>query len=327
MCRIDNRESATQTYLEIVRPFTHEDIARSWRLTLTTLALVMGCLYFTFSQWPLPVRMVASVLMGLMMMRVFVIYHDYEHDAILRHSRIAKILMSVVSIMFLRPPAEWRRSHDFHHRHNARLSTADVGSFPLKTTEQWASMTPSQRFGYKVVRSPLVIVFAYVTCFVLEAVKKLFAPGWSLRIQSALVLALHASLLVICARAGWDVFLLSMIVPYLMACCVGVYMFYVQHNFEGALFKSEEEWDFGFAAMKSSSCLDCGPVAHWFSANIGYHHIHHLNHRIPFYRLPEAMEALSKVYKPTFVKLTPREIQRALKLKLWDAKNQQMVGY
>jgi len=113
----------------------------------------------------------------------------------------------------------------------------------------------------------------------------------------------------------------------MLACAAGVYMFYVQHNYEGVIFKSEEEWDFGFAAMYGSSCLKCGPIAHWFTANIGYHHIHHLNHRIPFYRLPEAMKALSPFYTPVFVGLMPRDIIQALSLKLWDTEHQRMVGY
>jgi omega-6 fatty acid desaturase (delta-12 desaturase) len=317
-----------RTLIEATRPFTVEDRARSWKLTLSTLLLAGLALGMAAGDFPMFLRIPMSLLAGVIMTRVFVIYHDYEHGAIFRGSPVGSWLMASVGILFLRPPAEWRRSHNFHHQNNARLSTASVGSFPLKTLKQWTQeMTPGQRLGYRVIRHPLVIVFAYITVFVLEAFKKLFFPGWSLRLQSALAIAIHATILALAVRSGWDTLLLGVIIPYIVASAFGAYLFYVQHNFEGALFKSEEEWDYGFAALKSSSCLRGGPLLHWFTANIGYHHIHHLNHKIPFYRLPEAMAALPQLQKPVFVTLSLSDIRKSLSLKLWDSDAQQMVGY
>lgn len=319
--------SPLQDMLAATRSFATEDIRKSWIAVLVVLACDALAIRLTLADWPLGIRIFASVAFALLMVRTFVIFHDYEHGAILRNSRAADVLMTLVGMTFLRSPAEWRRSHNFHHSNNAKLATSSVGSFPTKTTAEWAGMTPKQKLGYKIVRSPWVIVFAYVTCFLLEGLKKIFSRDWTLRLQALFAVSLHVALLGVAARAGASTLLLSVVVPYSIACALGAYLFYVQHNFVGVGFKSEEEWTYDYAALKSSSCLSCGPIVHWFTANIGYHHIHHLNHKIPFYRLPEAMKAHAFLREPVFVKLTLNDIRASLRLKLWDAEKREMVGF
>lgn len=319
--------SPLQDMMAATRSFVAEDVRKSWTEILVVLACDLAALRLTLNDLPLGVRVLASVALALLMVRTFVIFHDYEHGAILRNSRIADVLMPVVGMAFLRSPAEWRRSHNFHHGHNAKLATSSVGSFPTKTTAEWAAMTPKQKLGYKIVRSPWVIVFAYVTCFLLEGLKKIFSSDWTLRIQALVAILIHATLVWVAARQGVSTLILSVLVPYFIACAVGAYLFYVQHNFVGVGFKSEEEWTYDYAALKSSSCLSCGPIVHWITANIGYHHVHHLNHKIPFYRLPEAMKAHAFLQEPVFVKLTLKDIRASLRLKLWDAEKCEMVGF
>jgi omega-6 fatty acid desaturase (delta-12 desaturase) len=115
--------------------------------------------------------------------------------------------------------------------------------------------------------------------------------------------------------------------PLNIAFIAGTYLFYAQHNFEGVKLRGRHEWEFTRAALESSSYMPMGPAMRWFTGNIGYHHVHHLNSRIPFYRLPEAMAAIPELQHPGETRLRPRDVFACLSLKLWDAEAQQMVPF
>jgi omega-6 fatty acid desaturase (delta-12 desaturase) len=316
-----------EALMSALKPYAVEDRKKSWSLTLTTLALIALSVRLTLPDLPLAIRIFASIMTALTMSRSFILYHDFMHGAIFRDSRLGGAMMSFVGTMMLRPPADWRRSHNFHHAHNTQFATASVGSFPIKTVDEYAACTESQKRTYRIIRSPLVIVFGYITCFVLESFKKLFFREDGLSKQALITLTLHFTLMYICAQRGWDVLVLTFLFPYFASCGIGTYLFYIQHNFEGARFRPDAEWDFEFAALNSSSCLRCSPISHWFSGNIGYHHIHHLNHKIPFYRLPEAMKAIPELQHPTFVDLKIGTILRTLSLKLWDPRQSKLITF
>jgi omega-6 fatty acid desaturase (delta-12 desaturase) len=122
-------------------------------------------------------------------------------------------------------------------------------------------------------------------------------------------------------------FFWAMLLPHAIACALGSYMFYAQHNFPGMQLRPRTEWSFTDSALRASSYMRLGPVMQWFSGNIGYHHVHHLNPTIPFYRLPEAMAAIPELRQPVTTSLWPRDVVACLRLKLWDHAEQQMVGY
>jgi omega-6 fatty acid desaturase (delta-12 desaturase) len=125
---------------------------------------------------------------------------------------------------------------------------------------------------------------------------------------------------------GWWGLLLTFFVPYFIADAVGSYLFYAQHNFPTVSFNDNAGWTYDKAALESSSFMKTGPIWSWFTANIGYHHIHHLNARIPFYRLPEAVRAIPELSNPRTTSLHPMEVIRCLRLKVWDVESQRMVG-
>ena len=114
--------------------------------------------------------------------------------------------------------------------------------------------------------------------------------------------------------------------PHFIASAIGAYLFYAQHNFPGVSFSDNEGWTYEKAALESSSYLRTGRIMAWFTGNIGYHHVHHLNARIPFYRLPEVLRAIPELQEPKTTSLHPAEIVRCLRLKVWDVDEQRMVG-
>jgi len=120
----------------------------------------------------------------------------------------------------------------------------------------------------------------------------------------------------------------AFLLPNLISHALGAYLFYAQHNFPTAHIQAREEWTFVRAALESSSYMQLGPVMRYFTGNIGYHHVHHLNHRIPFYRLPEAMAGIPELQNPRgMTSLAPRDVLACLRLKLWDPAAGRLVPF
>jgi len=120
---------------------------------------------------------------------------------------------------------------------------------------------------------------------------------------------------------------LGLLMPMAIITCLGSYLFYAQHNFPGVIRRDGSDWDHVHAALCSSSYMKMGPVMNWFTGNIGYHHVHHLNAKIPFYRLPEAMAGLEELQTPVVTTLTLRDIVGCLRLKLWDPEQSRLVTF
>ena len=126
---------------------------------------------------------------------------------------------------------------------------------------------------------------------------------------------------------GWQAAVLGVLLPDFVATASGSYLFYAQHNFPGMQIRGRREWEYTFAALHSSSMFDMNPVMHWLTGNIGYHHVHHLNHRIPFYRLPEAMAAMPELQNPHRTSWAPRDVAACLKFHIWSPEDGRMLPY
>ncbi|CAN5233894.1 fatty acid desaturase [soil metagenome] len=309
------------------RPFVQENRAKSWWVTLSTLALMLGALAGTFWNVNVYAKILCSLLSGLLIVRMFVIYHDFEHRAILHGSPVASILMTVFGLYVLAPTSIWKRSHDYHHKHNSKLFSASIGSYPIMTKEKYLALKPSDRRLYLFTRHPLTIFLGYFTMFIYGMCIRSFRVNPSKHIDSFFALILHIAALIFTTWfLGWETLLLTWVIPFIIACGIGSYLFYAQHNFPGVTFRENIEWSYEHAAIESSSFLKLNPVMNWFTANIGYHHIHHINARIPFYRLPEAMERIPELREAKTISMSPRDIWKCLRLKIWDPEKQKMIA-
>jgi len=261
------------------------------------------------------------------MVRLFVIYHDQQHHAILPKSKLAGIFMRLFGICFICPSAVWRRSHDYHHTHNCKLRSANIGSFPIMTREQYRQTPTRERVLYLFMRHPLTIMFGYVSVFLFGMVILPFFDAPRKNADSVPALLLHVGIAVLLiVYFGWFAWVLTMLIPFLTSCALGSYLFYAQHNFPGVILKDNQGWTYEGAALESSSFLKTNRIMAWFTGNIGYHHIHHLNHRVPFYRLPEVYRAIPELRQARTTSLHPLDIIRCLRLKVWCVETQQMVG-
>ena len=319
-----------RTASELVRatkPFAREVRWLSWWHFWSTLVALAGLLALACLDVPWWGRLPVSILAGLTMVRMFVIYHDYQHGTILGNSRLAAVVLAVYGLLLLAPRSIWRHTHNHHHRHNGRLHATGIGSFPLMTTQAFARAGRLRRFGYVLSRHPLTILAGYATIFLYGMC---LYPLWFRPRQhadAALALLLHAALVTVLAAVAPALLLWTLLLPLGVATALGSYLFYAQHNFPGARFQEGCDGDYAATALAGSSYIPMNPALRWFTGNIGYHHVHHLNARIPFYRLPEAMAGLEELQSPGVTTLSPLGVYRCLRLKLWDPERQRLVNF
>ena len=314
--------------LKATLPFATESVSESWWQVLSTFALLVLVLTAAGLAPGWPLRTALSLLGALLMVRSFITYHDFMHGAILRHSLAARVLFQIYAAFALTPSASWRKSHNYHHGHVGQIAGSGIGSFPVMTTRMWRDATPAQRISYRIERHPLTVLFGYVTIFLLNicVLPLLSAPAkhW----DSAVSLIAHGGLIaVLWVFGGFDTAFFVVLLPMSVASALGGYLFFAQHSFKRMIVLSPEAWSFYRAALESSSYLQLNRVMQWFTGNIGYHHIHHLNVRIPFYRLPEAMAAIPELQSPPTTSLALREIVGCFQSNLWDEDRQRMVSY
>jgi omega-6 fatty acid desaturase (delta-12 desaturase) len=310
------------------KPFAHDVTLRSWWVILSTLTLLVAAVVGTIWNFHPLAQVVCSVLTGLLVLRIFVIYHDQQHHAILPKSQLAEWLMRGVGIISLSPSSIWRASHNHHHNHNSKLKGSHIGSFPIMTKDNFIKSSPGKRRLYLFVRHPLTILFGYVFVFLFGMVIYPFFNHPKKHFDCLIAFIVHVAIgtALFLFGGGVSAVLLTLVGPLFIASAIGSYLFYAQHNFPGVSFTDNEGWTYEKAALESSSCMKTSAIMGWFSANIGYHHIHHLNSKIPFYRLPEVIRSIPELQAPKTTSLSPVDIYRCLSLKVWCVETQQMVG-
>jgi len=321
-------DTAQKILINATREYAIEVRSLSWWHTISTLLLVMCAISMTFLLPAWPFGVITSVIAGLLLVRCFILYHDFMHGAILRKSEWANPVFSLLGLYILTPKRVWKETHNYHHAHTAKIATSHIGSFKMVTTHMWKRMNCWQRLNYRFIRHPFNFIFALFTVFAVGMCLSSFRRDMRKHWDSLLALVLHIIIAVTVIRiAGADKYFLGILLPLMLAATIGAYLFYAQHNFPDTHVKPMNEWNYVYAAMHSSSYMKMGPLLRWITGNIGYHHVHHLNAQIPFYRLPEAMAAIPELQKPPATSLKPRDIYRCLQLKLWDPEKGQMVGY
>jgi omega-6 fatty acid desaturase (delta-12 desaturase) len=188
-------------------------------------------------------------------------------------------------------------------------------------------MSGRQKFEYLAIRHPLTIALGYFSMFIFGMCITSFISSPRKHFDSLIALVIHITLSVLlCLFLGWQIWFCLFFLPFLIAFAMGAYLFYAQHNFPGVSFSDNKEWAYEKAAMESSSYMVMGPVMSWLTGNIGYHHIHHLNSKIPFYRLPEVMTHFKELQTCKRTSLKFSEIYACLRLKIWDQDKKKMIG-
>src|ERR1019366_10554087 len=231
------------------KPYAVDSSTRSWWHILSTGCLLAVALAGTLWNFNLAGKLVCSVLAGLLYLRFFVIYHDQQHEAILPRSRLAEGLMRAFGILILSPSSVWRSSHNHHHNHNSKLRGSHIGSFPIMTKEQFLKSDRLTRIKYLFMRHPLTIVFGYLTVFLQGMCIYPFFNDPKQHFDCLIAIIVHLTVAALLTYFfGWPALLLAQTIPALIACGIGTYLFYAQHNFTSVSFKDKSGWTYEKAA-------------------------------------------------------------------------------
>lgn len=312
--------------LDASQHYAKDDKVRSWWSIIEVTAIIALLEYGALYAPHLALRIVASVFAGLMVVRGFIIFHDYQHKAILRGSKLAEWYFAAYGHLVLTPPKVWKETHNYHHAHNAKIVGSHVGGFVVVTTAMWEKMSATEQRTYKFIRHPINIVLGYFTVFMLGMVVSPLRRNPKKHWRNLFTLTLHfGGSAALVYFLGWQAWLLAYFLPLAVATSAGALLFYVQHCFPDVIYQPRHEWSFTRAALESSSFFDLPAPLHYFTGNIAYHHVHHLNATIPFYRLPEAMKEMPELSNPKTVRMA--DLPACFGIKLWDTEKFEMVGY
>ncbi|WP_417687159.1 fatty acid desaturase [Roseibium sp.] len=306
----------------------------AWRATsqiITTVVpflALLTAMYFSLdvSYW---LTLVLAVPAGGLLVRFFIIQHDCGHGSFFASKKVNDITGRLVSILTLTPYAYWRRSHALHHASSANLDRRGIGDITTLTVEEYKALPLIQRIGYRIYRNPFFLTTVGGVLHFLVIQRLPLVVQRPSREMALSVLLLDAAMLVVYGTLiyflGWTDFLLLAAPMVLVASAAGVWLFYIQHQFEETHWSSEPEWDRKTAAVLGSSYYDLPKVLDWFTGNIGLHHIHHLCSQIPNYRLQECMAARPEL--ATINRMTIWESLKCANLALWDERSKRLVPF
>jgi acyl-lipid omega-6 desaturase (Delta-12 desaturase) len=304
-----------------------------WQIgsSLTAFLAVCMAMYVTFG-WSYALTLALSVVAAGLVVRIFVIQHDCGHGSFFSSRRANDAVGRLCSLITLTPYANWRRQHAGHHAVwndlDRRWSGADIYSTCL-TVAEYRTLTPWKRLCHRVTRHPLVTILILPPLIFLLLYRVPFDTPKSWRRERADVyltdIAIAALILGLGLLVGFQRVLLVQAPIMVIASICGVWLFAVQHRFEGVQWQQHGQWSFEAASLRGSSYLRLPPVLRWFTANIGFHHIHHLNPHVPNYRLAACHAALPALQGATT--LTLRDGLRALSFVLWDESRRAMITF
>ena len=263
------------------------------------------------------------------LVRLFMIQHDCGHGAFFRYRRANDWVGRVIGVLTLTPFSFWRHTHALHHATSGNLDRRGFGDVDTLTVREYQALSPLGRLRYRLYRHPLVMFGigpAYLFVLRHRLPIGLMRGGWKPWLST---MATNFSIALICATLIWLIgikaFLLVHLPIILLAASIGVWLFYVQHQFEYTTWDDDADWSVHEAALHGSSYYDLPAILHWFTANIGVHHVHHLCSRIPYYRLPQVLRDHTELRAVS--RLTIMQSLRCVRLVLWDETRRRLVPF
>lgn len=324
-------ESLKRDWSRLLAPYRKSSTGRSlFELILTAAIFIAswGVAWLAFKAGWWPVALLLTVPAGVFLVRLFMIQHDCGHGSFFEDRAANDWVGRAIGVLTLTPYDYWRRTHAMHHATSGNLDRRGLGVIEMLTVEEYLALPPIRRLGYRLYRHPLVM-FGLGPAFVFLLQQRVPIGmmkewrTWVSTLGNGVAAAVGIGLLI------WIVGLAPVLVvntlTLLIAATIGVWLFYVQHQFEGVSWSRNGEWKRDEAALLGSSHYDLPQPLRWLTANIGIHHVHHLSARIPFYRLPDVLKDVPELKSVS--RLSLWQSFACVRLALWDEAGQRLISF
>lgn len=319
---------SVKLWRQALAPYQSPDAWRSWWQIINSAVPFIAlwvAMYFSLqvSYW---LTLALAILAAGFMVRLFIIFHDCGHGSFFKSQKLNDVVGFITGVMTFTPYQEWKHNHAIHHATAGNLDKRGVGDVLTLTIDEYISLPWWEKIGYRIMRNPLIL-FTIGSFIVFAVTHRFWGPGAGKRERWSVIwtnLVLAAIFVPLMFWLGWREVLMVQLPTLFFASSAGVWLFYVQHNFEGTYWERKDNWNFVQAGLNGSSFYKLPAVLNWFTGNIGFHHIHHLAPKIPNYKLPKAHKE-----NPIF-QVPPLTITASLKslgFRLWDEREKRMVGF
>ena len=320
-----------QHWNEILRPYWGPDTKRSVTQLLATAIPFVVLWYLAYRSLEVGYWLTLTLAVPTtgFMMRLFMIQHDCGHGSFFHSRRARDILGFWIGVLLLTPYEYWRKTHAYHHAHSGNLTFRGFGDIDTFTVKEYLSWPWRRRLAYRLYRHPLILfTVGPAFHFLVKHRYPWDIPGdWTQAWRSVWLtnLAIVGVVAVMWATIGLKAFLMVQLPITLLACSVGVWLFYVQHQFEHTYWHWHERWDYYDASLHGSSYLVLPKPLQWITASIGVHHVHHLSARIPNYKLQQVHDENPELHVVT--RMTIKDTFRLLNLTLWDEERERLIRF
>lgn len=246
-----------------------------------------------------------SILAAGFVVRIFIIFHDCTHMSFFKNAKANRVVGTITGIITHFPFAKWKREHAIHHATSGNLDKRGTGDIWVMTVEEYEEASFFGKLSYRLYRNPIVMfglgpiyLFLFTNRVNRKDAKR--KERMNTYLINAVIVAVYA---ILALTIGWQALLIIQLPILFVAGAAGIWLFYVQHQFEDSYFENEEEWDYVKAAVDGSSYYKLPKAMEWLTGSIGYHHVHHLSPRVPNYRLEEAHNSIPPLHKATTITL------------------------
>jgi len=312
-----------------IAPFEKSNVKTSVKQLVNTIPpfiLLWVAAYYSLeiSYW---LSSALSIIASGFVVRIFIIFHDCCHQSFFKSRKANDILGTITGIITLFPYEKWKRDHSIHHATSSNLNKRGTGDIWIMTVEEYINASFWVRLQYRLYRNPLVM-FGLGPAYLFLVSNRFNRKGARKKerintyVTNVSVIVLYTLL---CLAIGWQAFLMIQLPIMFVSGLLGIWLFYVQHQFEDSYFEEEENWDYVKAAIDGSSYYKLPKLLQWVTGNIGFHHVHHLSPKVPNYHLEKAHDSTPPLQQATTI--TIRSSLKALRFRLWDESRKTFVGF